>query len=73
MTPLFMLCFTVASIYLVFLVIKPINFNKLMPYTPWQAAMLKVIVATVLGYLLATCLISLTTWIFDLPASLLKH
>ncbi|WP_243400739.1 DUF1146 family protein [Convivina intestini] len=60
-------------IYLVFMLLKPINFAKIMPYTPRQAALLKVVLATVLGFLLALFFITIAEWIFQLPSSILKH
>ncbi|CUW16779.1 hypothetical protein PL111_1284 [Leuconostoc inhae] len=40
-----------------------------MPYTPTQAMFLKIVMAIVVGYLLASFFISLTNWILAMPSA----
>lgn len=71
MSPIFMLGVNILSIYFCFWLLKPINFAKIMPYTPQQAVLLKVVLSIVVGYLLASFFIAITNWILDFPATLL--
>ncbi|USS91705.1 DUF1146 family protein [Fructobacillus americanaquae] len=72
MPPLLTLTTTIAAIYFVFYLLRPIDFGKLLPKNPLQAAVLKVVVATSLGFLLATALVSLLNSALQLPGTLLK-
>ncbi|CAK8054779.1 DUF1146 family protein [Eupransor demetentiae] len=72
MSPLFMIVLTILSIYYTFYLMRPLNFAKIMPYTPRQAAMLKVVLATVIGFTFSSCLITIVGWAIQLPGSILK-
>ncbi len=69
MNPIVMLSLNVLAMYFVFWTIKPINFAKFMPYTPKQAAFLKIILAVGLGYLVASFFISITNWVLAIPGT----
>ncbi|MBZ5964709.1 DUF1146 domain-containing protein [Leuconostoc gelidum subsp. gelidum] len=69
MSPIFMLSINILAVYFVFWLIRPINFSKFMPYTPTQAMFLKIVMAIVVGYLLASFFISMTNWILEMPSA----
>ncbi|TYC47644.1 DUF1146 domain-containing protein [Leuconostoc litchii] len=71
MSTIFILSLNLICIYFFFWLIRPINFAKIMPYTPRQAAFLKVVLAIVGGYLLASFFVSATNWILQIPSSIL--
>jgi len=67
MNPIAMISINLLAVYFVFWLIRPINFAKFMPYTPTQAMFLKIVIAIVCGYLLASFFMSMTNWVLDMP------
>ena len=72
MSQIFTLSLNLLAIYFAFWIIRPINFARLMPFTPVQARFLKVILAIIMGYLLASFFISAAGWVIDMPAAVFK-
>ncbi|GAO99387.1 DUF1146 family protein [Fructobacillus ficulneus] len=72
MSPIVTLAINVVSIYFVFYLLQPVDFTKIMPKNPNQAAILKVVIATILGFLLATAMISLVSAAQEIPNTVLK-
>ncbi|WP_220740789.1 DUF1146 domain-containing protein [Leuconostoc miyukkimchii] len=67
MNPIIMISMNMLAVYFVFWLIRPINFAKFMPYTPTQAMFLKIVIAIVGGYILASFFIAMTNWVIEMP------
>lgn len=67
MNPIIMISMNMLAVYFVFWLIRPINFAKFMPYTPTQAMFLKIVIAIVGGYILASFFIVMTNWVIEMP------
>ncbi|MCO6183288.1 DUF1146 domain-containing protein [Leuconostoc fallax] len=72
MQPILGISLNIIFIYFAFWTIRPINFEKIMPFTPLQAAVLKVILAVIMGYLLASFFLTMFNWITSVPDVLLR-
>lgn len=72
MSPIFTFLTTVVAIYFTFYLIRPIDLTKILPQSPRNAALLKVVLATIIGFLLATALVGLLNEALQIPSSLLK-
>lgn len=72
MQPILGISLNIIFIYFAFWTIRPINFEKIMPFTPFQAAVLKVILAVIMGYLLASFFLTMFNWITSVPDVLLR-
>lgn len=73
MSTIFILSLNLVCIYFLFWLIKPINFARFMPYTPRQAALLKVVLSIIGGYLLASFFVSATNWVIQIPSTILGN
>ncbi|MCT3048398.1 MAG: DUF1146 family protein [Leuconostoc mesenteroides] len=73
MSTIFILSLNLVCIYFFFWLIKPINFARFMPYTPRQAAFLKVVLPIIGGYLLASFFVSATNWVIQIPSTILGN
>ncbi|MDF7637403.1 DUF1146 domain-containing protein [Leuconostocaceae bacterium ESL0958] len=72
MAPIVSLIFTIACIYFVFTLVRPLDLNRFMPSQPGAAAALKVVLALALGFLLAEALLTMLDWARAMPGGLLK-
>ena len=67
MNPIIMISMNMLAVYFVFWLIRPINFAKFMPYTQTKAMFLKIVIAIVGGYILASFFIAMTNWVIEMP------